>query len=88
MIRYYLSEVHCKKLEVSIFKNMARILKKPVFRGGSLNYPLQGVTPYVAFNMITFPTNDELCKKPEVDISKTVSRNPPPQKVVKSRIPF
>ena len=27
--------------------------------------------------MIKLTTNDELCKKPEVDISKTVSRNPP-----------
>ena len=26
-------------------KDLSRILKKPVFRGGPLNYPLQGVTP-------------------------------------------
>ena len=80
MIRYYLSEVHCKKLEVSIFKNMARFSKKQFSGGGALNYPLQGVTPKLAFNMMKYITNDELCKKPEVDISKTVSRNPPPLK--------
>ena len=81
IFKLHQNEDLCKKLEVSILKNMDRILKKTVFRGGGpLNYPLQGVTPKLAFNMMKYITNDELCKKPEVDISKTVCRNPPPLK--------
>ena len=34
IFKLHQNEDLCKKLEVSILKNMDRILKKPVFRGG------------------------------------------------------
>ena len=34
MIRYYLSEVHCKKLEVSILKKHGQDSQKNCFKGG------------------------------------------------------
>ena len=43
MMKYYQNEELCKKTEVSIFRIMARILEKPVFRGWyPLNYALRG----------------------------------------------
>ena len=39
MMKYYQNEELFKKPEVSIFRNMARILEKPVFRG------FQGAVP-------------------------------------------
>ena len=48
-----------KKTVVSIFENMAMILKKPVFRGWyPLIYPLQEVWPSQASNMIKNYANE------------------------------
>ena len=44
IFKLHQNEDLCKKLEVSILKNMDRILKKPFFRGWyPLIYPLQGI---------------------------------------------
>ena len=43
MMKYYTNEELCKKLEVSISKNITIILQKPIFRGGvPPSYPLRG----------------------------------------------
>ena len=65
----------CKKLEVSILKNMDRILKKPFFRGWyPLIYPLQGVDPMCEFNIFKMHQNEDLCKKLEDSIPKNMDR--------------
>ena len=43
MMNYYTNEELCKKLEVSISKNITIILQKPIFRGGTPQFtPLGG----------------------------------------------
>ena len=42
IFKLHQNEDLCKKLEDSILKNMDRILKKPVFRGGGPELPPSG----------------------------------------------
>ena len=50
------------------------ILKKPIFRGWyPLIYPLQEVLLQLAFNMMKYYQNEELCKKPEVSIFENMA---------------
>ena len=75
MIRYYLSEVHCKKLEVSIFINMDRILKKTFFKGGTPWFTsFRGSDPMCEFIIFKLHQNEDLCKKLEVSILKNMDR--------------
>ena len=64
-----------KNLEVSILKNMDRILKKTFFRGWyPLIYPLQGSDPMCDFNILKLHQNEDLFKKLEVSNLKNMDR--------------
>ena len=64
-----------EKLEVSIVKIIARILKKKLFSGGDpLIYLLQGVWPWIAFNIIKILSKCGTFQKLEVSIFKNMAK--------------
>ena len=54
---------------------MRLLFSKNLFLGGGYPpvYPLKGGFPYRGFFMVKYNTNDELCKKLEVSISKNAT---------------